>query len=228
MQPSLFKPISKPELLVELVVEQVTTAVISGELHPGDKLVEERLAEQLNVSRVPVREAMHQLEQLGLVTRIPYRGTFVSELEDKDIFELHEVRLPLERLAARLITEKQNPDAIQALREIVAEMEKAAVDQDRRQMIELDARFHDTLIRMADNKLLAIVWEPVSIKMRRFFMLKRHHAHKSIDAVVPPHKQIVAMIEAGRPEEAEAAVTAHLTYVQQRYQDAIKKGESLT
>jgi len=87
MKSQIFDRIHKPEVLVDGVVEQISNAVLGGILHPGDKLVEERLAVQMGISRVPVREAITHLEQMGLVEKIPYRGTFVSQLTEKDVIE---------------------------------------------------------------------------------------------------------------------------------------------
>lgn len=227
MKKPLFEPINKPEILVELVVEQVTTAILNGDLHPGDKLVEERLANQLNVSRIPVREAMQQLEQIGLVTRIPYKGTFVSTLEEQDIRELYELRLPLECLAARLAADKKDAATMGMLARVIEEMEIAAGEKDRRKMIELDAKFHDTLIQISGNRLLVSVWGPVSLKMRRFIMLKRYHTHGTIEAVVPPHKKIADWIRKGEPEKAVAAVEEHLVHVQMRFEETIASEKSL-
>ena len=228
MKRSLFERIEKPELLVEHVVEQITTAILNGELHPGDKLVEEKLGAQLGVSRVPVREALRQLELLGLVEKQPYHGTFVSQIEERDIVELHELRLVLESLAARSLGQQPTPEIAVALNQIIEDMQQAAAQNDRRRMIELDADFHDALIRLSGNKLLNDVWEPVSVKMRRFMMLKRFHTHKTIEAVIPPHQAIVEKIAAADPEGAEKAVQAHLARVEKRFREVVHEGQPLT
>jgi len=228
MKNRTFDRINKPELLVESVVEQISTAIMGGVLQPGDKLVEERLAKQMGISRVPVREALSQLELLGLVEKIPYGGTFVSQLTEKDVIELQIMRVALETLAARLLAQKRNPQAVKRLRDIVEEMKLSASNNDRQKMVELDAEFHDALIGLTDNKLLIDVWALVSLKMRRFMFLKRHHAHGTIEAVVLPHKSIVEKIEAGDVEGSVQAVQDHLAFVEESFRQVIRSMQPLT
>src|SRR5689334_6479515 len=111
----VFEQIARSDPLVEVVRQQITQAIITGVLKPGDKLVEARLGEQLGVSRVPLREAFRRLEQIGLVEKIPNRGTFVSTLNEQDVKELHTVRELHEGLAARLLAERTDPAAVARL-----------------------------------------------------------------------------------------------------------------
>jgi len=228
MKSQTFDRIHKPELLVEGVVEQISNAILGGKLQPGDKLVEERLAVQMGISRVPVREAISHLEQLGLVEKISYRGTFVSQLTEKDVIELHILRVALESLAARLLAQAHTPGTIAGLRGLIEEMKHAASEQDRRKMVELDAAFHDALIGLTENKLLIDVWAPVSLKMHRFMLLKRHHAHKTIEAVVPPHERIVQQIEDSDVQGAAQAVQDHLGMVEESFMQVIRSKQPLT
>jgi DNA-binding GntR family transcriptional regulator len=114
----------------------MTTAIVTGTLASGDKLVETRLGEQLGVSRGPIREAFRRLEQMGLVEKIPYRGTFVTTLTDNDINELNTVRMPLEGIAARILAERNDTQAVERLRAILNTMRAVAgsgtVDHARR------------------------------------------------------------------------------------------------
>jgi DNA-binding GntR family transcriptional regulator len=228
MKSQIFDRIHKPEVLVDGVVEQISNAVMGGILHPGDKLVEERLAVQMGISRVPVREAITHLEQMGLVEKIPYRGTFVSQLTEKDVIELHNVRVALETLAAQLLAQKHSPQATEELRSLIDEMKLAAINKDRQKMVELDAAFHDALIGLTDNKLLIDVWALVSLKMRRFMLLKRHHTYKTIEAVVLPHERIAQKIETGDVEGSVQAVHEHLAVVEESFIQVIRNKQPLT
>src|SRR5258706_5751870 len=112
MSERVFEQIVRSDPLVEVVIQQITHAIVTGRLQPGDKLVEVQMGKQLGVSRAPLREAFQRLEQIGLVEKIPNRGTFVSTLTERDIKELHNVRELLEGLAARLVAERRDPQAV--------------------------------------------------------------------------------------------------------------------
>ena len=205
-----FEEIERTDLLAKSVLQQITDAIVSGRLHPGDKLVEARLARQLGVSRGPVREAIRRLEQMGLVEKIPYRGAFVSRLTQSDIEELHNMRELLEGLAARLLAERRDPKAIARLQAILDDMRQAATSGDPSKIIALDADFHDVLIELSGHKLLREVWMIVSGRLRRFLVLRRHRLYGTLEEAVQLHESIVRAIAAGDAEQAEAKTRRHV------------------
>src|SRR5258708_25253098 len=170
MTQQVFEQIVRSDPLVEVVIQQITDAIVTGRLGPGDKLVEVQIGKQLGVSRAPLREAFQRLEQIGLVEKIPNRGTFVSTLTERDVKELHSVRELLEGLAARLLAERCDPQTIASLESILAAMRQAAVDDNQSRMITLDADFHDALIELSDHKLLRELWVVMGLRFRRFFL----------------------------------------------------------
>lgn len=216
-----FEPVARHEVVAQTIVEQLANAILTGQLQPGDKLVEERLAEQFGVSRVPVREALRLLEQRGLVDRFPYRGAHVAQLSTAEILELHSLRKVLESMAARLLSESQDPAALQSLEEIVERMRRQAEDNDRALMLLLDADFHDALVRGSGHELLGVVWDLVSTKMRRFLLLKRRHTHRTIGDVVISHERILNALRSGEAQRAVDAVCDHLSDVETRFKDGL-------
>lgn len=217
VQNDLFRPVARQTVLVEDIVAQVTQLILNGGVQPGDKMVESRLAEQLKVSRVPVREAIRRLEQLGLVEKIPYQGTFVSRLDDHEIIELHEMRKALESMAVRLLAEKQDSMIVATLSEMIEKMQKVADEGDHSMVLLLDADFHDSLIHLTGHTLLNDAWKPVSLKMRRFLMLNRRDIYHTLQDKVPPHKEIVEAIRLGNATLAEAAIRKHLSSVESAF-----------
>ncbi len=203
-------PIERDDPLVERVLVQVTSAIVTGVLGPGDKLVETRLGEQLGVSRGPVREAIRRLEQMGLVEKIPYRGAFVTTLNDGDIEELNTIRKPLEGVAARLLAARHDSVAIAHLRAIVEEMHEVAAVGDAGQLVMLDMDFHDALVRDSGHRLLNEVWPLVSIRLRRFLFLKRQRLYHRLEEAAALHIPIIEAIAAGDPERAELAAERHV------------------
>jgi DNA-binding GntR family transcriptional regulator len=217
MAENLLSQIERADPLVEVVLQQITEAIVTGRLGPGDKLVETRLGDQLGVSRGPVREAFRRLEQMGMVEKIPYRGTFVSTLTDRDIKELHSIREPIEGLAARLLAQQQEPEAIAELKALLEAMYQAAAAGKQGEMIELDADFHDALIELSRHKLLREIWAPVSVRLRRFLLLKRQRLYRTLDEAVSLHEPIVRAIVAGNVEQAEIEARKHVIEAGQQF-----------
>lgn len=217
MDQKIFTPISRQDLLVSTIVEDISNAIVYGKLQPGDQLVEERLAAEFGVSRVPIREALLRLEALGLIEKKPYRKAFVSKLEQREIAELYNVRLVLEGIAVRLLAEKPDSPDLDTLDKIIERMRQAALAEDRSGVLVHDADFHDALIAASGNELLANIWSMVSIKMRRFLFLKRRHTHRSAAEVLAVHEAILQAIRSGDPDQAEAAIASHLKRVEERF-----------
>jgi DNA-binding GntR family transcriptional regulator len=206
--------------LVDQVVDEIIAAIISGRFQPGIKLVEMQIGEQLGVSRGPVREAFRRLEQMGLVVKVPYRGTFVSTLTVDDVRELHDVRAPLEALAARLVAEKGDPAAAEHLAGLLEEMRRLTTFGDHSRTIALDADFHDSLIAFAGHRLLQELWATISVRLRSFLMLKRKRLYQTPQEAAALHTAIVEAIAAGDGPAAERAAYEHAIEAGRRHVDA--------
>ena len=197
----------------ELVQGAITRAIVRGEIRPGDPLVETELANRLGVSRGPVREALAQLERMGLVEKFPYKGSFVSHLTEDDIRELYTVRTRLEGLAARRIAEGagENAESIAILDGILDQMRQAAKQQDYTTLVELDLQFHRALCVLSEHKLLAQIWENhLEISLKRFLFLKQNRLYSNPFEAVDLHQPIVDAIRSGDADKAEAAATHHV------------------
>lgn len=207
--------VERADLLVESVLQTIIDAIVTNRLRPGEKLVETKLGDQLGVSRGPVREAFRRLEQMGLVEKIPYRGAFVSALTRQDVEELHNVREPLEGLAARLLAERRDPQVIATLESILTEMSQSEIANDRGRMIALDVDFHNALIESTEHKLLYEIWQIVSVRLRRFLYLKRERLYRNPAEAVQIHEPIMRAIAAGEAEQAELEARRHVLQARQ-------------
>lgn len=198
----------------ELVQGAITRAIVRGEVRPGDPLIETELANRLGLSRGPVREALAQLERMGIVEKIPYKGSFVSHLSQDDIRELYTVRTRLEGLAARRIAEGaggDNGESIAILDGILDEMRQAAREQNYTTLVELDLQFHRALCVLSRHKLLIQIWEnDLEISLKRFLFLKQKRLYTNPMEAVDLHQPIVDAIRSGDPDKAEAAATHHV------------------
>lgn len=137
--------------LRDVVFNTLRRAILKGELKPGERLMEIALAERLGVSRTPIREAMRKLELEGLVVMIPRRGAQVANITEKDLNDVLEVRLALEKMAiekaCQLITEKE----LEELENAAKEFEKAIDEENVVKLAEMDVVFHDIIYRASGN-----------------------------------------------------------------------------
>jgi len=195
--------------LVDQVVDDITQAIVTGLFQPGARLVESQVGEQLGVSRGPVREAFRRLEQLGVVEKIPYRGTFVSQLTVDDVRELHDLRAPLEGLAARMVAEQNDPRLTERLQKILEEMRTLSPSEDHSRIISLDTDFHDSLIALSGHGLLQELWPTIGVRLRTFLMLKTERLYNSPTEAAALHEPIVDAIAAGDAAAAERAAYRH-------------------
>lgn len=143
--------------LTQLVVDTICEKIREKKVSPSMRITETELADELNISRTPVREALRQLERDGLIISIANLGTFVRDISIEDVIELYEVRSVLEGLAARLFTRicsaPKIPGTLSALAEKYDHAFNATrVDSDK--IEELDAKFHNLIIRNCGNKEL--------------------------------------------------------------------------
>ena len=131
--------------LREVVSEALRQAIKDGVLKPGERLMEIQLAEELGVSRTPIREAIRKLELEGFVVMVPRRGTYVADISLKDIAQVFEIRSALEELAAGLAAERITPDELEYLERILVEINEYIDNDQFDKIVDADIRFHDVL-----------------------------------------------------------------------------------
>jgi phosphonate utilization transcriptional regulator len=140
--------------LTTLVQRELERRILAGELAPGDKLNEEALASQLNVSRGPVREAFRALESSGLVRTEKNRGVFVRQVSLDEADEIYEVRAGLDELIGRLLASRIQPGQLAQLRDLLKKMQQAARGRSVEQYYPLNVQFHDLLAEFTGNGTL--------------------------------------------------------------------------
>jgi DNA-binding GntR family transcriptional regulator len=195
--------------LKENVTNLLRQSIIDGTLPSGEELNQAQIAERLGISRGPVREALGQLEQEGLVRSVPYKGVMVTPLNPTFVRELYSLRGALETFALRLGMERGDPDDLAALQRIVDAMRVAAKRGDARELGRLDLRFHSTIIGMARHDLLERTWTPLKIGVQRC-LHSRHQFYSSLDEVVGSHPELLEAIERGFVEEACEHLHQHI------------------
>lgn len=154
--------------LRDVIFETLRKAIINGDIKPGERLMEVALAEQMGVSRTPVREAIRRLEAEGLVTMIPRKGTHVSEVTVKDIMDVLEVRAALDRLATGLAAKNIKPNHIKTIENIHKQFLNCVDKNNIEGAIRKDIEFHDVIYSIAGNPRLITVSSSLREQICRF------------------------------------------------------------
>jgi len=136
------------------VYRSLRQAIVSGRLMPGERLVERKLAEQLSVSRTPVREAIRSLELEGMVYHVPRVGVLVAQIKDDEIHEVYRIRAVLEGLAARMAAERVVQHQLDRLTVLLKRMEELAGNNDLEDLEEVHQEFNDVLYSAAGSPRL--------------------------------------------------------------------------
>lgn len=193
----------------ENVTNLLRQSIIDGTLPSGVDLNQAQIAERLGISRGPVREALGQLEQEGLIRSVPYKGVFVTPLDPTYVQELYSLRIALETFALKLGMQRRDREDIDALARIVDAMRAAAKSDDGPEIAKLDLRFHSTIIRMARNSLLERAWTPLKLGVQRC-LHSRHRIYPSLDEVVGTHPALIEAIEEGDVATALEILEQHI------------------
>lgn len=184
-------------------------AILSGELRPGDPLVETDLAKQLGISRAPVREALQILGKEGLVDIRSYHSTTVRRMTRTDIEELYSMRTLLECFALRRMMARANPDDVATLRAHYDVMLTAGQAQNIKRMNELDRAFHNDLIALSGHSLLISMWQTVAMRVQQVMAL-RNRRNTDVTQIARNHLPIIEAIEAGEVEQAVRLLQDHI------------------
>lgn len=195
--------------LREIVFEHLREAIINGDLRPGERLMEMQLAEEMGVSRTPVREAIRKLELEGLVIMVPRRGAYVSDLSIKDVAETYEIRSALEALAAGLAAERITPDESEELERILVQIGECIAANDLERSIELDEEFHNILYRASRNDRLVQIIYNLREQIHRFRSTSLGTPGR-LEAVLSEHTKIAEAISDRNADLAQRLAQEHI------------------
>jgi len=195
--------------LRERILDALRSAILSGELKPGQALVETDLAAQLGVSRAPLREAIQILNTEGLVTVVPYHGTTVTSLSKVDIEELYSLRSVLESFAIERIFADNPATAAEALQAIFDRMMAAAHEGSWRDVNRIDREFHDKIIELSGHRLLSSTWYTVNMRVQQVMSL-HNLRNDNIVRVVENHLPILAALVSNDRDQALLVIQQHI------------------
>jgi DNA-binding GntR family transcriptional regulator len=196
--------------LADYVVEILRERIATGELAPGAHLRETELAEGLDVSRGPVREALAMLEAEGTIEIRRHRGAFVSILTKEDVEEVHTLREAIEVLAARRAADRITVDQVAQLDDILEVMKVTSGAVEPQEAVRLDLAFHDVIYEASDHVRLRRVWTSIRSQVS-FFLYTRNVNFPDFPTVgFPEHNELRDALCSGDPGLAGAAAGEHL------------------
>ena len=190
--------------------------IITIKLYPGQLISEKEVAETLNASKTPVREAMIRLQGIGLVTIVPKSGTYVTSIQISSYIEACFIRLQLEIGAVRrAAAQKSSWDSILKMESILKQQAAALDAGESMEFFRLDQALHQEFFDAAGVSGVWNVVKESQSDVNRIRHLKRLHNIRREGGVLKEHKAIVAAIRAGSPDEAEAAMIGHIGSLEQ-------------
>ena len=195
--------------LREVVTETLREAIVSGVLKPGERLMEIQLAEELGVSRTPVRESIRKLELEGFVVMVPRRGTYVADLSIKDINEVYEIRTVLDVLAAGLAAERITEEELEELERLLVQISEYVENNNFEKLIEMDSQFHDILYRASRNDRLVGIINNLREQFTRFRSISMQYPGR-MKNTVEEHTRLVEAIAQRNPELAQQIAREHM------------------
>lgn len=206
--------------LVDNALEAMRSAILQGQLAPGERLLEIPLARDLGISRSSLREALQLLEKDGIIYSLPRKGKFVQTFDLRRIDELYSLRMVLECFAADLVCERIDDGGIAALHGALEQMRQAALNEDVRLLARQDILFHQTIVELAQHSLLQRAWmENISGKLHILLNITEP-THQPQDAL-DRHTRLVEGIISGDRQRAEKLIRLHIDDAWQRAREAV-------
>ena len=206
----------------EEVYEFLRRKILTGEIGKETRLIEAKLAEQINISRTPVREALHKLEMEKLIQSIPRVGYVIRDITEKELDEICEIRLALETLAAKWASTKITSKGLKRLDRIVLLTDKHIEKNETQVVVELDTEFHDIICKASRSRRLEEISQNLRDHMLRFRMTAlcvAEIAYRSNEG----HRRILQAVKKRDMNEIESAVSFHLNWTKKDVKDVIEK-----
>lgn len=194
----------------EQVAEILRDAITAGRLKPGDRLIETDLASELGTSRAPVREALRQLEEQGLVASYPYRGSEVLGVTEDEVQEmLVPIRVTLERFAYARALGRLTAADFNDLQALVEEMKVAAQEGSADRLADADIRFHELIILRSEQRHCLQIWRTIEPRVRAYFR-RDAPAHDDPGAVPAQHQELLDVLRTGSEQAVLEAADRHI------------------
>ncbi|MGI8517861.1 MAG: GntR family transcriptional regulator [Acidimicrobiia bacterium] len=205
-----FAPLARNKTrLADFIYRQVFDAIIAGRLPPGDRVVQEQLAAEMEVSRTPVREALLRLEAEGIVESSGRGGFVVRSLGVDEARKIYDLRAAIEGYAARMVAEQGDPGAIESIRQAISKTGAGASSVE--EGFELNRAVHRSIVVATGNSMFIEAVDAIWGRSQAFLLYAKLHAAdlRFLDAE-PTHEAVLAAIESGDGVAAQGAMVGHI------------------
>ncbi|RAV17894.1 GntR family transcriptional regulator [Paenibacillus contaminans] len=192
----------------EEIVELIKQQILNGELNPGNRIVETKLAKELGISQTPVREAIRQLSGEGIITIVTNKGPMVRDFRMQDVFEIYSLRAVLEGFAIRLATFNATEEDIGHLQAFHQEMKAKLDDDSITSLLQESQYIHQTIIKLSQHERLTSMYKSISFQI---VLVNRILGKKSTKAKeVEQHGELIEALVGRDADEAERVMRRHI------------------
>ncbi|NLA59062.1 MAG: GntR family transcriptional regulator [Firmicutes bacterium] len=216
--------------LRDIVFENLREAIITGQLRPGERLMEVQIAEELGVSRTPVREAIRKLELEGLVVMVPRKGAYVSNVSIKDISDIFQIRRALEGLAAELAADRLTEEQLEELEQLLVRTAETVEKLDILTTVDMDTGFHQVIYEASRNEKLSSMLYHLREQIQRFRTQSLSRPGRLEQALLE-HRAIMDALKERDGELARRLVEEHIENAESAllaaFEDSEEKEEDL-
>lgn len=205
----------EPKSIKDILYERIKNAIIKGELKPGERLIEQELSKIFQVSRTPLREAIQKLETEELVTRVNSGGVKVSELSERRLKEIYDVRRAIESMVVKNVALNWDDEDINELGEIVEQIKETISirENENISMLErltLDSSFHNKLCKIYGNQVCIKILDQLQTQINRYSYIAMHHSRRFHEAS-KEHLELFELVKARKAEEAAVKMIEHIS-----------------
>lgn len=186
-------------------------AIVRGRVPPGQHLSEQPIADAIGVSRISVRDAVRQLEAVGLVSIYPHRGAYTVRLDPQDIEEIFSLRTSLEVLAIRLVARNASRTALARLEDVIDKMRTIETGDDRYLGAQVDAEFHSILMEVSGHGRAYEAWKRMNAQIT-MAVYQVTSFYEAIGSLADRHATILQTLKTGDRDQAEEAIVAHIIH----------------
>ena len=203
--------------LRDMVFDVLMNAIMQGQLSPGERLLEVQLADEMGVSRTPVREAIRRLELEGFVVMVPRKGAYVAGLSIDDVESVYEIRTALETLAVRLAAQRMEAADYEQLDELAGKMQQTWQEGDVDNWVNLDARFHELLYTFSRNERLISMMSNIMEQLSRYRIISLANVEVRQNSL----NEHQTLIEALKRRDSDAAADAAAHHIENTKQSLV-------
>lgn len=185
----------------------ILTKILSGDFEPGERLIEMKIARQMQTSQAPVREAIRELESTGLLETLPNRGSRIRKISNQELSDIYDVRAQLEGYAAEVVCQNQ-VETTDQLEDAVERMLAAAAKENMMSFASINHEFHSIIIKNAGNEILLKTWQTLHIQIKTFLIVNR--LEKNLVEMANSHYKIIDAFKKFDAEQAKFEVISHI------------------